>query len=522
MKKYILSLLTLTVLLTACNDFDKLEVNPNIPTSAPASLILQGVLDGMNSGAWNDIMRYNQFYCSNYNYYSNNEYNWSGASLTYTTLKNVSKMEEEALKGGAKAVNPYSALGKFFRAYYFTQMTLRVGDLPLKEALKGLESDKPKYDSQKEIFVQVLKWLEESNSDLTTLVAASDNSLVGDYYFSGNLRQWQRAVNTLKLRVLIHLSKKSDDTELKVKQEFANLLSNPTKYPLMASNSDNLQYRWNSFNKYGRNQDNYGFNATRENMAKTYVDLLKNTQDPRLLVVAEPAGTALKAGKSYTDFTAYEGASSGEDLADMSTKAGVDNGAGLPIGSYSFQNRKRYYTSYEGEPTIILGYAEQCFSIAEAINRGWATGNAEDFYNKGIEASMSFYGLKEGDNALTFSKDGGIANFVTATYKFDKTAFFAQKSIKYAGNNADGLTQILNQKYVAFFMNSGYEAYFNWRRTSVPTFLTGPGTGNGTKIPRRFQYPATELNVNKENITSALSTQFGGKDDINADMWLLK
>ncbi|MFN8355608.1 MAG: SusD/RagB family nutrient-binding outer membrane lipoprotein [Spirosomataceae bacterium] len=522
MKKYILTLITFSVLLTSCNDIKQLEGNPNIPTSAPASLVLQGILDGMNNGAWNDIMRYNQFYCSNYNYYSNNEYNWSGASLNYTTLKNVIKMEEEALKGGAKAVNPYSALGKFFRAYYFSQMTLRVGDLPLNDALKGLEVDKPKYDSQKAIFVQILKWLDDANTDLGTLITNSDNSLTGDYYFSGNLRQWQRTTNALRLRVLVHLSKKADDTDLKLKQDIANVLGNPTKYPLMTGAADNLQYRWNSFNKYSRNQDNYGFNATRENMAKTYVDLLKNTQDPRLFVVAEPAGTALKAGKSYTDFTAYEGASSGEDLADMSTKAGVNNGAGLPIGSYSFQNRKRYYTSYEGEPTIILGYAEQCFNIAEAINRGWATGNAEDFYTKGIEASMSFYGLKDGDNALTFSKDGGIANFVSVTYKFDKTAYFAQKSVKYAGNNADGLTQILNQKYIAFFMNSGYEAYFNWRRTGVPTFLTGPGTGNGTKIPKRFQYPSTELNVNKDNVNAALSSQFGGKDDINADMWLLK
>jgi hypothetical protein len=53
-------------------------------------------------------------------------------------------------------------------------MTLAVGDLPVKDALKGLTVDQPTYDTQKDVFVQVLKWLEDANADLTTLIAASD------------------------------------------------------------------------------------------------------------------------------------------------------------------------------------------------------------------------------------------------------------------------------------------------------------------------------------------------------------
>jgi hypothetical protein len=56
----------------------------------------------MNEGAWNDAMRSNQFYCSNYNYYSSNEYNWSAASLQFTTLKNVIKMEARLSVVGQK------------------------------------------------------------------------------------------------------------------------------------------------------------------------------------------------------------------------------------------------------------------------------------------------------------------------------------------------------------------------------------------------------------------------------------
>ena len=71
-------------------------------------------------------------------------------------------------------------------------------------------------------------------------------------------------------------------------------------------------------------------------------------------------------------------------------------------------------------------------------------------------------------------------------------------------------------------MHSGFEAYFNWRRTGVPKFTTGIGTGNGGNIPMRFQYPVAERTANKASYESALASQYGGKDDINAKMWIIK
>ena len=66
------------------------------------------------------------------------------------------------------------------------------------------------------------------------------------------------------------------------------------------------------------------------------------------------------------------------------------------------------------------------------------------------------------------------------------------------------------------------EAFYNQRRTGVPTFLTGPGTGNSQRIPLRWQYPATERSYNKDNNAAAVASQYAGNDDINAAMWLLK
>jgi len=183
--KNILFLALALLLFSGCEkSFDELEADPNRPVNAPASLVLRGILGDMYSvtgSPWGSEQRYNQFYASNYDYYATNQYNWTSTGLNFFTLKNVQKMEAEAKLAGAAEVNPYSALGKFFRAYFYENMTKRVGDVPLSEALQGQTDLAPKYDSQKAVYVQILKWLDEANADMTTVITRGDNTLAGDF-----------------------------------------------------------------------------------------------------------------------------------------------------------------------------------------------------------------------------------------------------------------------------------------------------------------------------------------------------
>ncbi|WP_301922051.1 SusD/RagB family nutrient-binding outer membrane lipoprotein, partial [Ferruginibacter sp.] len=188
----------------------------------------------------------------------------------------------------------------------------------------------------------------------------------------------------------------------------------------------------------------------------------------------------------------------------------------------SLFNYNHYYSGLTGEPTLIVSYAEVCFSIAEAVNRGWTTGSAETWYTNGVKAMFNFYGITDGNNVVTLRKADGTGN-LNYTIPFSFTTYFNQPLVKYMGDNSDGLNQILTQKYLGYFRNSGLQGYFQWRRTGVPAFSIGAGTGNGGKIPRRFQYPNNELSVNKTNVTAAITSQFGGAgDDINQLMWLIK
>ncbi len=157
-------------------------------------------------------------------------------------------------------------------------------------------------------------------------------------------------------------------------------------------------------------------------------------------------------------------------------------------------------TNPANEPMILLGYAEQEFLIAEAISRNWITGagTAEDHYNNGIRASMEFYGI--GSAAIN-------------TYLGGSNVVF---------NPANALQMIITQKYIALFMQSGWEAFFEQRRTGIPTLNVGPGTYNNRQVPKRWLYPQSEYDYNKDNVEAAVTRQYSGNDNVNGVMWLLQ
>lgn len=507
----------LVVGLSSCQkDFDSLQTDPNRATTLPANLILSGILSDSYFSPFSDEQRWNQFYNCNYAYYGDQQYSWTNISYgTYSTLNNVKKMEEESTKT-IPAPNAYTSIAKFMKSYLYYNLTMKVGDIPVSEALKGIDNTTPKYDTQKEVFVEILNLLDQANADMTTVINNGSYILAGDIYYNNDLAAWRKAVNSFKLRVLIQLSKYDADGDLNIKQKFADVMNSPATYPIFSSMADNMSYKFNtSFNKYPTSPDSYGFDAARYNMSATYLNNLVTLQDPRVFFVAEPADSLVRAGAAKTSFAAFQGASSGEDLGEMSSKAG--------LGLYSFINRKRYYSTYLAEDCIQIGYIEQCFNIAEAINRGWIAGNAETFYVNGIEASQNFYGIKDGVNTVTFQNPGGtLTDLQNYDITFDKSAYFNKPEVKYAGDNSTGLAQILSQKYYGFYQNSGWEAYYNWRRTGVPTFLVGPGSGNSERVALRFQYPTSEKSVNSANVNAAIQSQFGGNDDINEKMWIIK
>jgi hypothetical protein len=520
MKNRFLAFLALGLGLAAggCKSFDEQLPNPNTATSdsaVPPALILPRIeydlYNNGDGGPFTQVQRWNQYIVSNDVYYGgSNQYNWTNSGGLYGTLRNVNLMDTKAVQQYGTKQNPYTALAKFFRAYIYIWQAQRVGDTPATQAGEGLTNLTPVYDTQKAVYARSLAMLDTAN---TMLGGSLTGTYSGSIYYA-SLAQWRKAINSYKLRVLISLSKRaSDNPDLQVPQQFATIVGNPGQYPLLASNADNWNFVFNSaYNTYPHTPNDA--NNQRQNIGSAYLSLTTATQDPRTFVTSTPAPAQLAAGKQPSDFSAYVGSSPALGISDLTTNSNA--------GQYSFTNSLRYYASVAGpEPYILLGYAEQNFNIAEAINRGWVSGaSANDYYLRGINASLDFYGLSEGQKLTV----GNVSGTTLGTATVSRAAFLANDGVVYKGDNADGLEQILNQKYVAFFQNSGYEAFYNWRRTGLPrTFVsTGGGLNSSGKIPRRWQYPVDEQTYNADNYNAALKSQFGGTDDLNQDTWLTK
>ena len=63
------------------------------------------------------------------------------------------------------------------------------GDIPLTEALRGLEFVQPKYDSQESVYKAVIDMLDSAISDLGV---GSGYGGTGDIMFDGDATAWMR------------------------------------------------------------------------------------------------------------------------------------------------------------------------------------------------------------------------------------------------------------------------------------------------------------------------------------------
>ena len=516
------------IILSGCQKGDLLS-NPNVAaenSTISPSLILNHLTSNLmkeEEPIISSVYRYNQNIVSNYSYYfGSNSYNWSNTTDNYDNIKYCAKMEEQAQKQTGNTTNIYFALSKFFKAYTFIWISMRVGDIPMSQAGDPATYPNPTYDKQKDVFKNSLDLLESSNNLINDLytkstIKPSDKvDAAGDIY-GLSYQQWQKVINTYRLRLLISMSKRADDNpDLNIKTQFASIVTNSVKYPIMTSNADNLYYRYTAITFYPPNRSGYAPYNNCENINKTYLDLLKVNNDPRLYVLTTPALKLIKQGKMVSDSSAYIGEDNNKTQSSYSNFTSDS--------SHSCLSYNRYMSSQTGancEPYIIVGYPELCFNIAEAVYKGWLPGlTTSVWYANGINASLNLYGITQNKVVSVGNYDGTNTNIGSVT--LDVNAFLNRTS--YAGDNATGLNQILTQKYIAFFMNSGFESFYNWRRTNVPVFAQG-GAGIGTpstNIPLRWQYPSAESIYNTSNYNAAIQSQYGGSDDLNAKMWLIK
>jgi hypothetical protein len=245
-------------------------------------------------------------------------------------------------------------------------------------------------------------------------------------------------------------------------------------------------------------------------LSTTLINPLKDLQDRRLFYYAKPSPVKIAAGKSPSDWDAYLGAEPSNSFPNLQTMRNTKD--------YSDINN-RYVQLVNAEPVSVFSYAELQFVLAEATVRGWITGKpAQEYYAAGIMDAMRF--------TAKYTPD--VADY-HHNMKMDEAyiqAYPSTAAVALSGTAQNQIAQIITQKYLAgFLQGSNYNAWYENRRTGYPVFTLNPSTNlntSPTQFPLRWLYPSNELSYNTENLNAALVRQYGGNDDVNGVMWILK
>lgn len=493
----IILIMALLVMGAGCTRFsDDLNINPNLPARATNPLLLTYVINQMpavieapqgmlNVQHWSekpytDASRYTVV---NFDFY----WIYSGALMNLQPI-----LQTKTFLNAEGSKENQLAVARILRAWFFWHMTDRWGDIPYKDALQGLSNFTPAYTSQKDIYYDLLKELKEAAAQINENTAA----VKGDILFNGDMEQWRKFANSMRLIMALRLSKIDP---AKGQTEFADAAAGD----LISSNAENAVYV-HLANQANQSYWYYVFNVQGRQWywaSETIVNYMKGLNDPRLPIFADPAPNG----------TGYFGVPYGLD----------GNAVGqIPSAKVSLTG---VHIRTQNSPCYILTNAQVKFALAEAAKIGWIPGGdavAETNYNSAIEASVRQW------NRLTFkqydpSKDKQVEKL---PYNPDDAgdvtglpAYMANAAVAYTP--ADALKKIGYQRWLHLYSN-GYEAWAEWRRTGYPELTPAPNNNN-TPIPRRQAYPVKEQNINGTNYTNAVKAQPGlnGVDDLKGRMW---
>ncbi|KJF43373.1 hypothetical protein LH29_14140 [Draconibacterium sediminis] len=486
---------------------------------------------GHSSSWWSDELGYS--YSSGYT-----DASWDWLSGYVGGLDNFMKLTAV----GGEFENEYMyAVGQIIKGLYFQMFTDVFGMIPYSEATNP-DIVLPKFDEQSDIYAGIIAELDEAMAtigDATATGVAVDDIGDNDLYCGGDLQKWKRLANTLKLRIAMRAygAAGAGFAESAISSALnSDLLDGENDNILMEKDEEISQ--WGSA-CYGDVWYNFGAGSD-WTMSKTMIDLLRDNNDPRLAIYAQPAVGGTQTLEKPTEGSEVENFQKRVDfILDVLTDAGVDytttiledgsievtmpenmyyvgqptrlNGKMHPFTRYNFFSKPAEVVinkknNGEIRAELIMSSAESYFLQAEAAVKGMGTGSAQDLYQEGIRQAMKLWGVSDADI------DTYLAN---------------EDMAMLTGTEEEMLEKIASQRWIATFTD-GFEAWAIVRDMGYPAELAagvqdgdifGLGDINGN-YPARMRYGNSVINTNGAKYNEAVAIQ--GPDVQNTKLWWAK
>nr|WP_298929991.1 SusD/RagB family nutrient-binding outer membrane lipoprotein [uncultured Allomuricauda sp.] len=453
---------------------------------------------GHNSSWWSDEL------CYDYNAgYTDASFDWLN-----NYLGRVVEFQRFVQEGGDLENEFMFAMSLIIKGLYYQMYTDTFGMVPYTEAgVEGVLT--PKFDEQSVIYQGIIADLDEAMS----IIGDTERTGIGvndagsnDIYCGGDLQQWKRLANTLKLRIAMRaLGAPGESFAAATINEAlaAPLLDDVNGSVVMTK--DFVISQWAAA-AYGDVWHNFG-GGSDWTVGATLINMLKDNNDPRLSVYAKPAvgGSFLFANNAETpdpnyqdrlDFIVASLDRAGADytISTAGDETTIELAPGQYIGQPTRINGDTYpYVRYDlfstpsdrviqekgaqvdAYPEIVLTSAESYFLQAEAVVKGLSGGDAQTLFATGIKEAMKLWNISEGD-ADTYIATEAAADIT-------------------GGTTDERLEKIAHQRWLAGYTD-GFEAWAVVRDTGYPTELAagvsnqtifGLGTLNGA-YPQRMRY----------------------------------
>ncbi|MFC6096840.1 SusD/RagB family nutrient-binding outer membrane lipoprotein [Flavobacterium qiangtangense] len=479
MKKYKIHLWSLVLVLglSSCDDYIDINDSPNNPIaeavapelSLPGALtqpfrefaVRPNTLGNLFMNNWGgNVNAFTGIYVTEFNLDINNTFyariweNFYMSTLTYQDIIDYPSADYDNHK----------AISKIMKSFYFQYLVDLYGDIPYSEA-HDVTNPTPKYDDDQAIYRDLVIQLEDAVALIQN--APANTKAVGgeDVIFQGDMDNWIKLANTIKMRLLIRESDLGASSSY-VASEFQELVAANAEFitedvVINPGYSNSSNERQNPF--YGT----YGFqiNETtprsgRESTVATQfaVEFLNGTTtgvlDTRLSRIY-----GLADDGTYTGVVQGEiGANSPSDLSQI--------GPGLIKNS--------------AQDGYIFTAAESYFLQSEAALKNLLPGDAKALFQSGIESSYTLLGL------------------TTAQYNTYIAASNTVNKIGWDGSS-NKIEAIMTQKWIALNGINGVESYIEFTRTGFPVVPLAITALKPAK-PRRLLYPASEYVANTANV----------------------
>ncbi len=506
MKKLLILIFITGLLSGGCKKYLDVNQNTNQPTFVPPSVVLSSALAGTATNLAENYLNLNRwmgYWSRSGNYVPDvqtetynipNNYTDAEWIRTYSTLNSYDFIEKAAQAGGLPF---YIGAAKVMKAFHFSTLVDIYNNVPYSDAFKVATSVQPKYDDAQTIYNSLIANLDSAIIYFDTAkvyyTTAAPNTLTTDDQYdilfgtggsssagdaSGRMDRWVRFANTLELKLLIHQSQVASQSGF-IATQIAKIIANGRGFIGVGQSAlVNPGYQ-NSTAKINPFYANFNTVTAATTSVSYYranqyaIDYYNSTSDPRIGYFY----SAPLAGNFDGDPASVSNASTG----------GV--GSGLLKGP--------------SQNELILSDFESLFLQAEAVQRGWYTGNAQALYENAVTQSF-VYLYQDGTNTVP----SGVDPVGDATALLTGGINNADWSV-----STDKLTAILTQKWAALNGINWVEAWTDYRRTGIPDLpISAAPTHVEPQIPVRYLYPQIEYNTNAANTPSLpANAQFTSK-----------